>query len=116
MATTKNATAKKATAPKKAPVKESEQLEIIPTKPEPVIPEKEIMVSYVIPRDPAFQSNDQFFEYNLNGINYRFRRGEILTHPKYLYDAVTAKLFARERINTSVAEFMDGKGKRLDRD
>lgn len=118
MATTKKTTAaKKATAPKKAPEKYTvkadpvEQLEL-PHAPEPQPVAADEMVSYVIPRDPSFEANDQYFEWNLNGINYRFKRGEVLTHPRSFYEEVAAKLQLREHISPEVAEFMN-KSKKL---
>ncbi len=108
MATTKKTETKKANrAPKKvAPARTTEQSEdAIPTKPEPVEPEE--TVSYIIPRDPSFDSGDQFFEYCLNGINYRFRRGEVLTHPKSLYEAINDVLMRRERVSPFIAEFQN---------
>lgn len=122
MATTKKTTTKKATS-KPAPKKQKEYHSIddalagvldlqveqiedaIPTKPEPVKPEE--TVSYVIPRDPSLSSGDQFFEYCLNGINYRFKRGEVLTHPKSLYDAIYNVLMRRERKSPFIAEFQN---------
>lgn len=119
MATTKKAPAKKtATKAKKQhdPIEKkpvAEQLEL-PNKPEPVKPahETEDMVSYVIPKDPAFEANDQFFEYNLNGITYRFKRGEVLTHPRSFYESVSNKLRKRERISPEIAEY-ENKSKKL---
>ena len=108
MATTKKTTTKKTTrAPKKvAPVQTAEQIEdAIPTKPEPIEPEE--TVSYVIPKDPSLSSGDQFFEWCLNGINYRFKRGEVLTHPRSLYDAISQKLRDRERVSPFIAEFQN---------
>jgi len=108
MATTKKTETKKTTcAPKKvAPARTTEQIEdAIPTKPEPVKPEE--TVSYVIPRDPSLSSGDQFFEYCLNGINYRFKRGEVLTHPKSLYAAINDVLMRRERKSPFIAEFQN---------
>ena len=108
MATTKKTTTEKKTrAPKKvAPARTAEQIEdAIPTKPEPVKPEE--TVSYVIPRDPSLSSGDQFFEYCLNGINYRFKRGEVLTHPRSLYEAINDVLMRRERKSPFIAEFQN---------
>ena len=108
MATTKKTPTKKTTrAPKKvAPARTAEQIEdAIPTKPEPVKPEE--TVSYVIPRDPSLSSGDQFFEYCLNGINYRFKRGEVLTHPRSLYKAINDVLMRRERKSPFIAEFQN---------
>ena len=110
MATTKKTPAKKAAAPKKAPVAKkqepAEQLSL-PKAPEPVVNPKEEIISYVIPRDKSFESNDQYFEYCLNGANYRFKRGVVLNHPRWLYDAVSTVLFRRERISPYIAEFMN---------
>lgn len=101
MATTKKTTTKKAPVPKKvAPVKEPEQSIVAP-------PVEEEKINYVIPLDKSLESNDQFFEYNLNGINYRFKRGVILSHPRNLYDAISAVLFRRERVSPYIAEFMN---------
>ena len=109
MATTKKTTTKKTTgrpAKKTIPVQIAEQIEdAIPTKPEPVKPEE--TVSYVIPRDPSLSSGDQFFEYCLNGVNYRFKRGEVLTHPRSLYEAINDVLMRRERKSPFIAEFQN---------
>ena len=117
MATTKKTTAKKAAAPKKANkpavANPAEQLEVIPKGPEPVKPVQEEMVTYVIPRDPSFEADDQFFEWNLNGINYRFKRGETLTHPRSFFDAISEKLQLREHRSPEIEAFMDPKGKKL---
>lgn len=117
MATTKKTTAKKEAAPKKANkpavANPAEQLEVIPKAPEPVKPVQEEMVTYVIPRDPSFEADDQFFEWNLNGINYRFKRGETLTHPRSFFDAISEKLQLREHRSPEIAAFMDPKGKKL---
>ena len=111
MATTKKTPAKKTAAPKKAPVaKKTVQIEdAIPTAPEPVKPahEAEEMVSYVIPKDPGLESNDQFFEININGVNYRFKRGEVLTHPKGFYQFIAYKLSLREHRDPFIAEFQN---------
>ena len=119
MATTKKTTAKKAagnttkktTKAKAIPV--AEQVECIPKDPEPMKePPAEEMVSYVIPKDPGMESDDQFFEININGINYRFKRGEVLTHPRDFYEFIAYKLSLREHIDPLVAEFKD-KSKKL---
>lgn len=111
MATTKKTTAKKAAAPKKANkpavANPAEQIEVIPKAPEPVVKPEEEIIGYVIPRDNALESNDQYFEYSLNGVNYRFKRGVVLHHPKPLYDAISNVLFRRERISPYIAEFMN---------
>jgi hypothetical protein len=108
MATTKKTPAKK-TASKAAPKKTAEQIEAIPTAPEPVKPAHEVeeMVSYVIPKDPGLESNDQFFEININGVNYRFKRGEVLTHPKGFYQFIAYKLSLREHRDPFIAEFQN---------
>lgn len=116
MATTKKTPAKKAAAPKKTTkakaVPVAEQVECIPKDPEPVKEHPVEMVSYVIPKDPGMESDDQFFEININGINYRFKRGEVLTHPRDFYEFIAYKLSLREHIDPLVAEFKD-KSKKL---
>ena len=111
MATAKKTPAKKTAAPKKAPVaQKAAQIEdAIPTAPEPVKPAHEVeeMVSYVIPKDPGLESNDQFFEININGVNYRFKRGEVLTHPKGFYQFIAYKLSLREHRDPFIAEFQN---------
>ena len=113
MATTKKTPAKKAATPKKAPtpkkpvVEESAEQLSLPKAPEPVVNPPEEIVSYVIPRDNSLESTDQYFEYNLNGVNYRFKRGEVLHHPRKLYDAISNVLLRRERISPYIAEFMN---------
>ena len=114
MATTKKTPAKKAASKpatkkqhepvEKKPEHGIEQLEL-PNKPEPVKPIEEEKISYVIPRDDSLESADQYFEWCCNGINYRFKRGEVLTHPRSLYEKISKKLFAREHVSTFVAEF-----------
>jgi hypothetical protein len=115
MATTKKTTAKKAAAPKKTTkaktIPVAEQVECIPKDPEPVKEPPEEMVSYVIPKDPGMENGDQFFEINLNGINYRFKRGEVLTHPKGFYEFIAYKLSLRENISPEVAEFLNNSKK-----
>lgn len=111
------ATTKKANTTKKAPGRPAknvapavEQIEdAIPTKPEPVKPahEAEEMVSYVIPKDPGLEPDDQFFEININGMNYRFKRGEVLTHPKDFYQFIAYKLSLREHRDPFIAEFQN---------
>ena len=74
-------------------------------------PPAEEMVSYVIPKDPGMENGDQFFEININGINYRFKRGEVLTHPKGFYEFIAYKLSLRENISPEVAEFLNNSKK-----
>ena len=115
MATTKKTTAKKAasnTTKKTTKVPVAEQVECIPKDPEPMKePPAEEMVSYVIPKDPGMENGDQFFEINLNGINYRFKRGEVLTHPKGFYEFIAYKLSLRENISPEVTEFLNNSKK-----
>lgn len=108
MATTKKTPTKKTTG--RPAKKTAEQIEnAIPTAPEPVKPAHEVeeMVSYVIPRDPSLSSGDQFFEWCCNGVNYRFKRGEVLTHPRSLYEAINEVLMRRERKSPFIAEFQN---------
>lgn len=116
MATPKKTTAKKAATPKKTTkaktIPVAEQVECIPKDPEPVKEPTVEMVSYVIPKDPGMESDDQFFEININGINYRFKCGEVLTHPRDFYEFIAYKLSLREHIDPLVAEFKD-KSKKL---
>ena len=114
MATTKKTTAKKAagnTTKKTTKVPVAEQVECIPKDPEPVKEPSVEMVSYVIPKDPGMESDDQFFEININGINYRFKRGEVLTHPRDFYEFIAYKLSLRENISPEVAEFLNNSKK-----
>ena len=109
MATTKKTETKKTTrAPKKvAPARTAEQIEdAIPTKPEPVKLEEE-KKSLMIPLDGSLESKDQFFEYCLNGMNYRFKRGVWHTLPAWLADAIIDKLRMRENVSPFVAEFQN---------
>ena len=95
MATTKKTTAKKAasnTTKKTTKVPVAEQVECIP-------------------KDPGMENGDQFFEININGINYRFKRGEVLTHPKGFYEFIAYKLSLRENISPEVAEFLNNSKK-----
>ena len=106
MATTKKTETKKTT--RKAPAKKvAEQIEdAIPTKPEPVKLEEE-KKSLMIPLDGSLESKDQFFEYCLNGMNYRFKRGVWHTLPAWLADAIIDKLRMRENVSPFVAEFQN---------
>lgn len=110
MATTKKTTAKKtATTPKKQHEKKRnapEQLEL-PSKPEKQ-PEPEY-VDYMIPKRAGFEAVDQFFEYCLNGTVYRFKRGVMLHHPKWLYDAVIRKVEATDRVSDQAIAFQHNK-------
>lgn len=105
MATTKKTTtAKKPAAKRAAAAPAPEQLEL-PAQPTPA-PTPEY-VDYVIPKQPGFMDVDQFFEYCLNGTVYRFRRGVLLHHPKWLYEAVMRKVNAADRISDQAAAFMN---------
>ena len=115
MATTKKTQAKKTTA-KTAPKKQKEYKSLdealtgvfqLPTKPEPQ-PEPEY-VEYMIPKRPGFEAVDQFFEYCLNGTVYRFKRGVMLKHPKWLYDAVMRKVQATDSVSEQAAAFQNYK-------
>ena len=105
MATTKKATTTKKTATKCAkPAPAPEQSEL-PTQPAPA-PEPEY-VDYIIPKRAGFMEVDQYFEYCLNGTPYRFRRGVILHHPKWLYEAVMRKVEATDKVSTQASAFMN---------
>lgn len=99
MATTKKTTTKKP-ALKKA--------EKMPKAPDP-IPSEEEYVDYIIPLDPSLGPNDQFFEYNKNGITYRHRRGVLLHHPKKHANAVMRKLRMISSIQDDMAEYRNMK-------
>lgn len=106
MATTKKTTAtKKARTTKKAaqaiPAEQPDAEVTAPVEPAPVEPEKTIM----IPIDPAFESKDQMWEWNINGKNILIRRGEWVTLSASLADAIMDKLWKRDHVSAFVADF-----------
>ena len=70
-------------------------------------------VQIVFPIDPTHSSDDQFFEHNVNGINFRYPRGEVVTVPKDLAETFERKEMMRTRMQVVYKEFT-GNGKRLD--
>lgn len=73
---------------------------------------QEEMKTIIIPRDPRFPKEDQFWEYCLNGVIYRYRRGVPQKVPATIYDSVVRKLRMQEQSAVVIAEY-SGKGKRL---
>lgn len=66
----------------------------------------------IIPRDPRFPKEDQFWEYCINGVIYRYRRGVPQEVPATIYDSVVRKLRMQEESAVVIAEY-GGSGKKL---
>lgn len=125
MPTAKKTTTRK-TAPKKTAVKKVEEV-----KEEPVVEEEipyeiasEIetekrmqtgeFVDMIFPYNPALGSGDQYFEHCVNGVIYRYKRGEMVHVPKDLADTFARKEQMRTKMSVTYSEFMHGNGKKLD--
>lgn len=125
MPTAKKTTTKK--APAKKPVKKVEPV-VEETVEEPVaeeVPyevasEKETLkhmrdgefVKIIFPYDPTHGSDDQYFEHNVNGINFRYKRGEVVKVPKDLAETFERKEKMRTRMDIIYKDF-EGNGKKL---
>lgn len=62
-------------------------------------------ITIIIPEDPALQSDDQYWEYGINGITQRFRRGVPLELPADFAETVMAKLAKQKLIYENVKDF-----------
>ena len=115
---TKKTTAKK-TAPKTAPKAAPEPEPVRTLSPEEVekVTEQRIKeeekVTFVIPIDPRFQADQQFWEHNVNGVTYRYPRGVPVQLPKSLADTFLRKLKMQQQSTIVIGQFA-GVGKRLD--
>lgn len=121
-------TAKKTTTTKKAPAKKPVK-KVEPVVEEPVeeeLPyevaseietEKHMMngefVTMIIPEDPSLGVGDQYWEHNVNGISYRYKRGEEVRIPKDLAETFVRKL-KMAKISAMVYSEWKGDGKKLD--
>ncbi len=113
MATTKK-TAPKKTAPKVEKVEE-------PVENTPEAVEKateariaaEEKVTFIIPTVPGIPADQQYWEHNINGVTYRYPRGEEIRLPKSLAEVFVRKLKMQQQSAVVIGEF-SGKGKRLD--
>jgi hypothetical protein len=103
--TAKKPAATKAAPKKTAPKKTAEQMSL-PKAPDPVPPETDF-VDYMIPLDPDREPTDQFFEYNINGVTYRHRRGVMLHHPRKHAEAILAKLDKISKARESMSAFLN---------
>lgn len=70
-------------------------------------------VSFIIPVDPRFPADQQFWEHCINGVVYRYPRGEEIELPKSLADVFVRKLKMQQQSAVVIGEF-SGKGKKLD--
>lgn len=70
-------------------------------------------VSFTIPYDPRIPADQQFWEHNVNGVTYRYPRGEEIQLPKSLADVFLRKLRLQKESAIVISEF-NGKGKKLD--
>ena len=69
--------------------------------------------TFIIPVDPRFPSDRQFWEHNINGVTYRYPRGEEIELPVSLANTILRKLKMQQASAVVIGEFK-GKGKRLD--
>ena len=92
------------TAKKASPKKTAEQISL-PKAPEPVVDPADEIVEYIIPLDPDMPEGDQWFEYCLNGIVYRLKRGVVHKHPRRYAEAFLRKAELRARRFEAVQEF-----------
>ena len=125
MPTAKKTTTKK--APAKKPVKKVEPV-VEEVKEEPVAEEvpyeiaSEIatekhmqegeFITMIIPEDPSLGTGDQYWEHCVNGVNYRYKRGEEIRLPKDLADTFIRKL-KMKKISAMVYSEWKGDGKQL---
>jgi len=73
---------------------------------------KDEMVTMMFPKDPALQDNDQFFVHCINGVIYRYKRGEYVQVPKTIADTVERKARMRNEAVQRISAFL-GDGKNL---
>lgn len=109
MATTKK-TAKKPVVKVEAPVENTPEAVEAATEKRIASEDK---VTFIIPIDPRFPSDQQFWEHNINGVTYRYPRGEEIQLPKSLADVFVRKLKLQQQSAVVIGEF-SGKGKKLD--
>lgn len=69
-------------------------------------------VKIIFPYDPTHSSDDQYFEHNVNGINFRYKRGEVVKVPKDLAETFERKEKMRTRMDIIYKDF-EGNGKKL---
>lgn len=70
-------------------------------------------VTMIIPEDPSLGVGDQYWEHCVNGVNYRYKRGEELEIPKDLAETFIRKL-KMKKISATVFSGWKGEGKKLD--
>lgn len=121
MPTTKKTTTKKTTAKKTAPKKAEPVVEeVVEEVPYEIASEKATekhmqegeFVTMVIPEDPSLGAGDQYWEHCVNGVNYRYKRGEEIRIPKDLAETFIRKLKMKKISAMVYSEWM-GDGKRM---
>lgn len=122
MPTKKTTTAKKAPAKKtvkkveepvvEVPVEEEVPYEIASEKATEKHMQEGEFVTMVIPEDPSLGVGDQYWEHCVNGVNYRYKRGEEIRIPKDLAETFVRKL-KMKRISAMVYSEWKGDGKHL---
>jgi len=114
MATTKKSPAKKPaakTAPAPEPVRSLSPEEVEKETEQRI--QEEDKVTFVIPIDPRFQADQQFWEHNVNGVTYRYPRGVPVQLPKSLAETFLRKLKMQQQSTIVIGQF-SGVGKKLD--
>ena len=122
MPTKKTTTAKKAPAKKtvkkveepvvEVPVEEEVPYEIASEKATEKHMQEGEFVTMVIPEDPSLGAGDQYWEHCVNGVNYRYKRGEEIRIPKDLAETFIRKLKMKKISAMVYSEWM-GDGKRM---
>ena len=112
MATTKKPVAKKVAPKAVEPEVVSNDAEAVEKATEARIAAEE-KKSFIIPVDPRFAADHQYWEHNINGVTYRYPRGEEIELPVTLADTIIRKLKMQQASAIVIGEFK-GKGKKLD--
>jgi hypothetical protein len=69
-------------------------------------------VTFIIPTDPRFPADQQFWEHCVNGVIYRYPRGEQIELPKSLAETFLRKLKMQQASAMVIGEFK-GIGKKI---
>lgn len=70
-------------------------------------------IEFMIPYDPAFDDNNQFWERSFNGEIMRLRRGVTYTLPRYLVDFIESRTRIQREGNAVIAKYTEGNGVHL---
>jgi len=69
--------------------------------------------SFIIPVDPRFPADQQFWEHCVNGVIYRYPRGEEIELPVSLAEVIIRKLKMQQQSAVVIGQWK-GNGKKLD--